>query len=746
MSKLETVDNLNQFLKSLKDITSDLEKDISELRDVLSSKAFISEELNESIRNRLLNISGIQKSFFDEYVTLDIGELPEKTDIAQEALDKFRENIESESKYIEAVNFFMSLHSNDANVQAMLDKRKEYLSSIDISGELSKEVKTALSGYILLFDAYREEDQMKKFPLIFGLAEYFEMEIAREVQFCTFEIIESEDENIISDEIPATEVEVSEVIGDTNSESDDVDDMSPVKDEDINEEIPAEVVDVDEDDSEAIISNETDEVEFVEDKDNDVWAELGVSDKESVIVKENKDLLEVTVVPKSKNFTQKEFRKEITKQLGVLKMECITEAATSKGCTKESICKQYDKPDNCYDDIIDYLVDTGYLRAMKVSGYGELYSVTHRGEKALETFQSAASKAVHSSRNRFSFLTRDERVVPTSNCIISKIIYHNVDEYMKKLYPNNDCEMYGYALGVDGFVKFYPDVIDDKAVAFVGIVSENPLEFKRLGELVVEKAESEDIEQFVIIGIDRKHGRAVSEWVSSIVPQNCSVLYTGFNGEEIYSLDTDEVVILNNGTETPVFEVEEYTDTNEDITGDVELNEESNIDEIVGEEEKDEEQKVDKKDTDKVSDDYETDIDDTDVDEYANDTDNVLWIPEVQKPVVLRTLTEEEMSNHDSIFQKMLVSNQFYAATAYVKALSENIAGYDLVYNQLAYALNDPMNSCSYSSDIIFDVYFNAEKTVSDYFVISAALRNFFLDQFKFDYSIQSLYSKKILQ
>ena len=189
MSKLETVDNLNQFLKSLKDITSDLEKDISELRDVLSSKAFISEELNESIRNRLLNISGIQKSFFDEYVTLDIGELPEKTDIAQEALDKFRENIESESKYIEAVNFFMSLHSNDANVQAMLDKRKEYLSSIDISGELSKEVKTALSGYILLFDAYREEDQMKKFPLIFGLAEYFEMEIAREVQFCTFEII-----------------------------------------------------------------------------------------------------------------------------------------------------------------------------------------------------------------------------------------------------------------------------------------------------------------------------------------------------------------------------------------------------------------------------------------------------------------------------------------------------------------------------------------------------------------------------
>ena len=51
------------------------------------------------------------------------------------------------------------------------------------------------------------------------------------------------------------------------------------------------------------------------------------------------------------------------------------------------------------------------------------------------------------------------------------------------------------------------------------------------------------------------------------------------------------------------------------------------------------------------------------------------------------------------------------------------------------------MERCTYSSDTIFNVFYGDTVPISDYYIVAAALRNYFFDQYSYDYSIQQLYS-----
>ena len=101
--------------------------------------------------------------------------------------------------------------------------------------------------------------------------------------------------------------------------------------------------------------------------------------------------------------------------------------------------------------------------------------------------------------------------------------------------------------------------------------------------------------------------------------------------------------------------------------------------------------------------------------------------------------SEEKKQMYKEEYEKMLAAGRYYGATAYLKALSKEIPYYADVYRQLAYALNDPMAGCSYSSDVVYSVYYGDAVPVSDYFTVSAVMRNFFYDQFSYDYSLQQL-------
>ena len=51
------------------------------------------------------------------------------------------------------------------------------------------------------------------------------------------------------------------------------------------------------------------------------------------------------------------------------------------------------------------------------------------------------------------------------------------------------------------------------------------------------------------------------------------------------------------------------------------------------------------------------------------------------------------------------------------------------------------MAGCTYSSDTIFNVYYGDYALIQDYYIVAAAIRKFFFDQYSYDYSIQQVYA-----
>ena len=59
----------------------------------------------------------------------------------------------------------------------------------------------------------------------------------------------------------------------------------------------------------------------------------------------------------------------------------------------------------------------------------------------------------------------------------------------------------------------------------------------------------------------------------------------------------------------------------------------------------------------------------------------------------------------------MIVEEKTYCATAYLDAVKDTNEQYKMLYEQLAYAVNDPKMRCSYDSHKIFAMYPQNEDT-----------------------------------
>lgn len=102
--------------------------------------------------------------------------------------------------------------------------------------------------------------------------------------------------------------------------------------------------------------------------------------------------------------------------------------------------------------------------------------------------------------------------------------------------------------------------------------------------------------------------------------------------------------------------------------------------------------------------------------------------------------TEEKQLSLES-YRKMIADDKIYCATVYLKAAAKEDSGLAALYYKLAYAVNDPMEHCSYSSKRIFDLYFDDNEVTTQYYMVSALLRNYYMDHIAYDYDMQQLYS-----
>lgn len=373
MSKIDLVQNLRQILVCLKDITDELDKDLSELTRCIHGMEFIPDTLGERVTGKLTQIETMQEELKSEFVSLEIGELPSEITKFNDLLEQYQKNTEVMESYLEAVKFFMTLQSEDNDIQTLLNDRKKYLSSLDFNSMSAKKLKEISGIYVLLYNAFNETDDKKKFSLVYKLAGNIEESIAMGVQFGTIKSID------VSEGSKA-EVIQNDIIGKNKEQV--------VSDEEINKDKKA-------------VEDKLEDVSAIETIEN-IWTMLEIEDVSAVIFEENKELLKVELSSRvTDKFGVSKFKNDITKHLPDEKIICLVEALEKCGYSRESIALWKNKERGYYDFATDKLFQYGYLKRFFVDGFGEFYTLSSRGEKAFMSKESLAfiNKLILLSKN-----------------------------------------------------------------------------------------------------------------------------------------------------------------------------------------------------------------------------------------------------------------------------------------------------------------------------------------------------------
>lgn len=158
MSKTDSIKDIRFKLKKLCDITDNLAENLPQFHDSVHNGRFIPEALNQKMTDGLRSISQLQTEIFQEYTSLEIGDLPDYIEEMETVLSEYQKKLEEEERYQEAVRFFFSLHSDNKEIEDLLDVRKEQLKQVSSIRDTE-----SLLPYLLVKQVFEETDMQKKF-------------------------------------------------------------------------------------------------------------------------------------------------------------------------------------------------------------------------------------------------------------------------------------------------------------------------------------------------------------------------------------------------------------------------------------------------------------------------------------------------------------------------------------------------------------------------------------------------------
>ncbi len=422
------------------------------------------------------------------------------------------------------------------------------------------------------------------------------------------------------------------------------------------------------------------------------WESLGVADPEKFIYK-NKgiEFKDEKSKKAAKPFGVKEFKGDILKNPNSKYFIDVMRGINIMGyATAHNIAVFFEDEGFDYIPYCEKLFHLGYLRRIAIGENEPIYSITEKGNKAFTTKESAAVLHIKQAS-----CCEIEDILSEKTVMLSQI-YVMVEDLAKELGADIKNSDYLLSICPCSFACAYFNSKNEQAknIAFVSIVCTKPNELLEFSELV-EKA-AENAEELVVCGTDDEYARVVADWLIQYNPEGISEKYIRLYNYEIGEL-VDFVPVVHDETQE------------EPASRDTEKYPAQNFGDAAAE--------VPVKPTEKPKTVTE-----------PKDSDNP------------RESVKYDIGLRDNLVSKMLMSKEFYCASAYLAASAKDFDDGQKTYEQLAYAINDPLSERSYSSSNIFNVYFSGDSQASDYLVISAILRNYFLDHIRFDYDMQSLF------
>lgn len=407
-----------------------------------------------------------------------------------------------------------------------------------------------------------------------------------------------------------------------------------------------------------------------------------------LLIPENPSLLHVRMSAKAgTKFGAKEFRKDMCKQPLTEKMCCLLECIEEYGYSVKSLAEKNDNGYEIYKTATEKLYQFGYLKRYILDGMGEFFTLSPRGERILYT-KEAVGFINQMLKEKISNQDEGEHIEDSTNSAMTRLMAYDSACKQRILFPDYEFDACNSVFGTDYFMIGYSMNGKKNFQWFAGVVTEDPAELQQFKDVVAEKAGAE--ESLVVYGVSLEHAKKVASWMQKELGKEAALIYyTSKLENNVYALENDLPAEPKTGE--PV--EDEITDES------VELPEEEPEQE--------------------TEDSYET---------------------EEKSTVSEQTLTDEKRMEYIAAYQEMIACDKIYAASAYLKALAGKYDAFEQHYRQLAYAMNDPMEHCTYNSDTIFQIFYGESEPVSDYYVVAAALRNYFLDQYSYDYSAQQLY------
>lgn len=407
-----------------------------------------------------------------------------------------------------------------------------------------------------------------------------------------------------------------------------------------------------------------------------------------LLIPENPSLLHVRMSAKAgTKFGAKEFRKDMCKQPLTEKMCCLLECIEEYGYSVKSLAEKNDNGYEIYKTATEKLYQFGYLKRYILDGMGEFFTLSPRGERILYT-KEAVGFINQMLKEKISNQDEGEHIEDSTNSAMTRLMAYDSACKQRILFPDYEFDTCNSVFGTDYFMIGYSMNGKKNFQWFAGVVTEDPAELQQFKDVVAEKAGAE--ESLVVYGVSLEHAKKVASWMQKELGKEAALIYyTSKLENNVYALENDLPAEPKTGE--PV--EDEITDES------VELPEEEP--------------------EQGTEDSYET---------------------EEKSTVSEQTLTDEKRMEYIAAYQEMIACDKIYAASAYLKALAGKYDAFEQHYRQLAYAMNDPMEHCTYNSDTIFQIFYGESEPVSDYYVVAAALRNYFLDQYSYDYSAQQLY------
>ena len=706
MERLQKINELRQYLNELRNLGASLKGNFSIFEKAVSQEKFPEDKLLDSIRADFSDWIYITDKCSEIYAELFDGDKPRTFSELEKILDTEEKKIIEANLFGQAEKFLYFVAENP-DFQKLLEKYQKALKPLLKKKSRDLKTKAAVELYAKFVDAFNETDTVKKYSASLEFNQTFSYEFIAPALFGNALRFKDDENDNNDNEINSTPPEIIDKPSDVEKDF-------------------------------AKILREKDV--FLTDADFDSW-------KESFeIISKRKS--ELTLKHLKKDF------KDIPKEV-----KPVLLYATLNHCFSiDLLCIDKKISTDNMEKAAELLLNKGYIQKYSLGKLNDFYTVTKEffllmkeNPKELSKIFKLGSSDVgkQSLGDLKKNLSNDTEFLDDEvKYALPRAVFFSIGaiEFAYK----NKLSAYGF------FSQSFQGTFEgNKKVDLVlgYFYSDDAESVNSLKVLKNILQEEEHFERVIIAGLDVSYANKIFDALEVTLeedfPKEVALYVWSLEDENFYPRNSTEAISSekiwtksSTDDNLPVKESSAKKTANKK-TSDKKSVEESAVEEYPVEEFFDEKSSTKKSSAKKFFD--KKSANKESVTKKAVEEIFIEEIPAREIPVeessVEESFLDEPQIDELRPFNKMLRAKNFYCATAYLKALSLQDETYEPLYNQLAYAINDPLLSISYDSGKINSLL-NESNAPDENFLTAATLRTFFYNHKQFDYGMKQLHER----